>query len=114
MTRYMREHEAYLNRMLENQDSDSLEQLREYHLTQIRFFQHERLIHLMVTLAFATFLIIALVVTWLFPMILLFILDALLLITLVFYILHYYRLENTVQRWYRVYNEICEKIRMIK
>ena len=36
---------------------------------------------------------------------------ALLLILLVFYVIHYYHLENGVQRWYALYERILEKMR---
>ncbi len=111
MTLFMREHEAYINRLMEasgDMSSASLEELKNYHLTQIGFLQHERLVHLMVTLAFAFFFIISLAATWFYLNFLLLILDLLLLILLLFYIVHYYRLENTVQRWYRLHNTLCE------
>lgn len=112
MTQYMREHEANMNKELQNTGGRNLEQLRDYHLTQIRFLQHERLVHLLVTLAFAFFLVISLIVTWLYPAMPLFMLDILLLVVNLFYILHYYRLENTVQRWYVQYKELCDLIRL--
>ncbi len=75
-------------------------------LEWIRFFQHERLIHLIVTVlfailtlgSFATFLL-----TQFLPIIVLFILFLLLLVP---YIFHYYRLENGVQKLYGLYEEL--------
>lgn len=84
--------------------------LRE-HLTQIRFFQHERLIHLIVTclfavLAFATFF--ALFFTMNAG---LFVLFLALLVLLIPYIRHYYILENGVQRMYAQYDRLRDLLR---
>ncbi|MBR5421954.1 MAG: hypothetical protein IK115_12490 [Lachnospiraceae bacterium] len=93
------------------------EKLLETHLAQISFFAHERLIHLMVTILFAllTFglfmltLVLSLTME-VFPTALL-ILFLLLLVLLVPYIMHYYLLENGVQKMYRQYDEILKRIR---
>lgn len=78
------------------------------HLTQIRFFQHERLIHLIVTVLFAlmtTSVVVGLVSSsniWLA------ILLIPLLILLFPYINHYYLLENGVQKMYEQYDRMLE------
>ncbi|OKZ82482.1 MAG: hypothetical protein BHW06_11775 [Clostridium sp. 44_14] len=78
------------------------------HLTQIRFFQHERLIHLIVTVLFAlmtTSVVVGLVSSsniWLA------ILLIPLLILLFPYINHYYLLENGVQKMYAQYDRMLE------
>ena len=74
-------------------------------LIQIRFFQHERLIHLIVTVTFALLTIIAILGTLLVPQPALFVLVLLLLVLLVPYVRHYYILENGVQKLYRYYDE---------
>ena len=79
---------------------------REYHLTMLQHFQHEREIHLFVTLAFALYMIL-----FFFAFIFVFInFDNSLLsyclgfitlaftVTEVFYIRHYYLLENGCQK----------------
>lgn len=80
----------------------------ENHLTQIRFFQHERLIHLIVTVLFA--LMTTSVVVGLFSSsnIWLAILLIPLLILLFPYINHYYLLENGVQKMYAQYDRMLE------
>lgn len=101
---------AYIDRMLEeNSDSTDYNELAKEHLVQLGFFMHERLIHLLVTLTvalldFATFFI--LIFTFSIGLLILF---ALLLCLLVPYIMHYYLLENSVQRMYRQYDEIKKK-----
>ena len=83
--------------------------LRE-HLTQVSFFQHERLIHLIVTVTFAILTVAALAIYCIacyMPMLLLIIL---LLVLLVPYIGHYYTLENEVQKMYVQYDTILYKM----
>jgi len=97
------------------------EKLLETHLAQISFFQHERLVHLMVTilfavLAFSTFFLLYLQIglsvqasgglPW--GLLILFLL---LLVLLVPYIMHYYLLENSVQKMYAQYDELLKRIR---
>lgn len=72
----------------------------------ILFFQHERLIHLLVTLLFAclTFLSFSVfLITGFLPVIVLFVLF---LVMLVPYIFHYYHLENGVQQLYDLYDQL--------
>lgn len=73
---------------------------------RISFFQHERLIHLMVTMLFAILAfggICALLITGLWYLI---IIDFLFLVLLVPYVIHYFNLENGVQRLYCLYDEL--------
>lgn len=81
---------------------------REQLLVQIGFFQHERLIHLLVTILFAL-LTVASIFTTLFAGVyapLLLVLDLLFFILLIPYIYHYYVLENGVQKLYTYYDEL--------
>ena len=75
-------------------------------LIQIGFFQHERLIHLIVTITFALLTMIALMGTLFMPQPALFALILLLFILLVPYIRHYYILENGVQKLYQYYDKL--------
>jgi hypothetical protein len=105
--------ETYLRQVddfLENPASDTdWEQVIRTHLTQVQFFQHERLIHLIVTVLFAlmtTSVVVGFVATssmWLA------ILMIPLLILLFPYINHYYLLENSVQKMYRQYDKMLLK-----
>lgn len=80
--------------------------LRASHLVQIGFFQHERLVHLIVTCLFALMelLCVAAAVVAFTPGLLL--LCAALLVLLVPYIAHYYLLENETQRLYVQFDEL--------
>ncbi len=77
-------------------------------LVQIGFFQHERLIHLIVTALFAlmTILVFLVAVTnfapWTGVLLLLF------LVLLVPYIKHYWLLENGTQKLYQYYDKLEE------
>lgn len=83
------------------------------HLVQIGFFQHERLAHLIVTVSFGVFLV--LIAGLLFAVddfhtfggvLVLFLIIA---VTLVFYVMHYFFLENNVQKLYDQYDELLKK-----
>lgn len=90
------------------------ERLRAEHLVQISFFQHERLIHLIVTALFGLIEVIAMAMTVLVSSLAVLVLCFALLALLVPYICHYYLLENEVQRLYTQYDRIerqCEACR---
>ena len=72
-------------------------------LQRIELYQHERLIHLMVTLGFAIFFLIALSLFLIVGGTGLLVLTGLFLVLLVPYISHYYFLENSVQKLYIYY-----------
>lgn len=78
------------------------------HLIQIQFFQHERLIHLIVTVLFALMTIMTLVgmVISFHPSLVILLIA--LMILLVPYISHYYLLENGVQKMYEQYDKMLE------
>ena len=71
----------------------------ENHLIKIEFFQHERLIHLLVTLAYGIFLFLSVIIftqIWIFVIVI-----YIALIFLLFYVRHYFFLENNVQYLYK-------------
>lgn len=79
------------------------------HVVQISFFQHERLIHLLVTLAFALMELASAITTVLVPQPLTLALMALFLVLLIPYIVHYYHLENGTQKLYGQYDELVRR-----
>ncbi|MFC1569009.1 hypothetical protein ACFL4L_02135 [bacterium] len=108
--KYMKEHEAYINeQFLKKAEPQNWNVLKETHAKMIQYMQHERLIHLLVTLAIALFLLLTMVIVIIKPYLQIFILMGLFFILLVPYITHYYFLENTIQHWYKLMDEI-EKI----
>ena len=80
------------------------EEMQKSMLVQIQFFQHERLIHLIVTVTFAILTILSVLASLLLVQLGLFLLTALLVVLLVPYIRHYYILENGVQKLYEYYD----------
>lgn len=79
------------------------------HLVQIGFFMHERLIHLIVTVLFAVMTLAAIFFAVAAPSIGLLLLIVALMCLLVPYIMHYYLLENGVQKMYKQYDEMLRR-----
>ena len=77
---------------------------REEILANIMFLQHERLIHLIITIFYAILFLLFLV---LITISYIFIIPSfILMIFLIFYLIHYFRLENGVQYLYVLYDEV--------
>lgn len=77
------------------------------HLDKIDFFQKERTIHLIVMIATLLFLLIFLALSYLDMWF--FVIVIILFIISLFYVKHYYFLENTVQYMYKQYDELIKK-----
>jgi Ca2+/Na+ antiporter len=81
-------------------------------LVLIKFFQHERLIHLIVTMTMSLLTIITACAMFAVghEAVAAFALLFVLFLTLTaFYLAHYYKLENGVQELYGYYKKLCEK-----
>lgn len=105
MTKRMHFYLNYYKELLEKDLSpEKAQQEKENLLVQIQFFQHERLIHLIVTALFALLTVITLLSNLFLMQPLLVVLEVFLLILLVPYIKHYYLLENGTQTLYRFYD----------
>ncbi len=74
------------------------------HLIKIKFFQHERLIHLLVTLAYGIFVFMSVIISLKINLFLIILYLA--LIILLFYVRHYFFLENHVQYLYKQYDKM--------
>ena len=111
MEKRLLDYMAYLKDISEKAESgdfssEELAVLRQQALVQIGFFQHERFIHLIVTMTFAVVTIMTLLgicVTGYMPLVALMVL---LLVLLIPYIRHYYILENGTQTLYRYYDSL--------
>lgn len=79
---------------------------RETMLRRIAFYQHERIVHLLVMLGFAVFFLLALLMFLLKGGVGLAALAVLFLALLVPYIRHYWFLENSVQKMYEYFYRI--------
>lgn len=95
----------YIDELLEA-DAADWRQVADGHLVQIGFFQHERLIHLIVTVTFAILEMLAVCMTLLAFTPFMGALALLLLVLLIPYVRHYYILENEVQKMYIQYDKI--------
>lgn len=104
------QYKAYLLRICEEEyDEEEREAMKRQVLTQISFFQHERLIHLIVTITFALLAVVAFGICAVAPTVPFFGLEVLLLVLLIPYIRHYYILENSVQTMYRCYDKLSQE-----
>ncbi len=97
MKKYIKE---YINE-IESKDKLNQNELNEL-LIKIKFFSHERLIHLIIMLFVALFTVLFLILSYFNS--LMFIIAIILIILLVFYIFHYFFLENNVQYLYKIYD----------
>ena len=105
----------YIDFLLASEKQYDWKYIKQEHITQVAFFQHERLVHLIVTVTFAVLELLtvcayvivgALDSTLSFPLLILALLINVLLIP---YIKHYYLLENEVQKMYVQYDRITQK-----
>jgi len=116
MDKQITEHYQIVIKRLETAKSQTdLAELARYHRTRVQEFQHERLIHLLVTFFFAG-LFLASLAAFLATAVMGLAMDCLLgLLALILFVLelayirHYYQLENGVQRLYELTVAIEEK-----
>jgi|SRR3989339_608236 len=89
---------------------DKLSALLVIHEKHIAWMQHERLVHLIVTLFVGLFMLLAFGLSVLRPGIFLFLLTGIFLVLELFYLVHYFRLENRIQGWYGLADTLRRKI----
>ena len=107
MGKRLRDYLRYLDKqMLQDLSPEERIRLREDLLVQIGFFQHERLIHLLVTMTFALLSTLSILSSLFYASILLGVVILLLLFLTVSYVVHYYVLENGVQKLYLFFDKI--------
>lgn len=100
---------SYINNDMQTAGEEKTRRVLAEFEIKISYFQHERLIHLMVTLSFALFLLLSIGSIFLFPSE--FLISAILLTCIFFgltigYVFHYYFLENSVQKMYHMRDEM--------
>jgi len=101
--------QAYIDNDMEAASEDKTRRVLAEFEIKIAYFQHERIIHLMVTLSFALFLLLSIAGIFIFPSE--FVIGAILLTCIFFgltigYVMHYYFLENSVQEMYHMRDDI--------
>jgi hypothetical protein len=107
MSKYLKTYIVFVESIIaKNEAGFNWNSLQQLHRVRIGFFQHERLIHLLVTLFFGL-IFFMLVLGNLFAVNQgLTLLSMIFLVMLVFYIRHYFCLENGVQKLYKLDEEI--------
>ena len=106
MKEYLYDYIDEIEKLLKSENKIT-DEIIENHLIKIGFFQHERIIHLLVTLFYALiFLIFGALGLFHF---LFRIITAILLIFLICYVIHYFNLENGVQYLYKQYDKMLKK-----
>ena len=112
MKQFCREHEARVTAAVAA--GEATPELLEEHLRMIAWVQHERLVHLIVTVMVVLCELFTVDLVLLHPE--LGIVPAVIMLGLAvllgFYFYHYFFLENTVQRWYRIAEEMRERTSM--
>lgn len=107
MTKQIRAYLAVLERFFaEEHSEEELLAMKKELLQRIAFYQHERLIHLIVTMSFGVFFMLSLIMCLTQGGTGLLILTVMFLIMLAAYIKHYYFLENSVQSMYLYYYKV--------
>ena len=105
MKKYLYDYIKKIDSVLEEERIDK--KIVEEHLIKITFFQHERLIHLLVTLAYALLALISFAISTFSPMFVF--IGIILVLFLIPYVMHYFHLENGVQDLYKHYDELRRK-----
>ena len=106
MKKYLYDYIKEIDNIIDNNEVNK--DIIDNHLIKISFFQHERLIHLIVTVFYALLFLIFMALGFIHYIF--FFIDAILFVFLLCYIIHYFRLENGVQYLYKQYDEMKEKI----
>lgn len=110
MRAYMDEVRAYMDNDMASDDREGIETvLREFEI-KISYFQHERFIHLIVTVLFALLEISSIYVAAVTLNLIAEILSLMFLVLLAPYVLHYYFLENSVQHMYHMRDDIRSEL----
>lgn len=98
-----------IDKILSENKIKNKDEILENHLHQISFFQHERFVHLIVTVFVGICTTLFLLFGILLSNIYVLLLFGLTFILFVPYIFHYYFLENGVQKLYHQYWRLKEK-----
>ncbi len=105
MKKYMKNYIQELENCIKEKRKYNEKEIEELKI-KISYFQHERLIHLLVTIAFAFLTLIFMALGMLSYLFL--IPFAILIVFLIFYIFHYFYLENSVQYMYKLYDQMMK------
>ena len=108
MKNKMKEYIEGIDKLIESKKIDNIDELIEEHLLKIGFYQHERLIHFLVTILFTLLTFGTLLYTLNNFSIGFALLTVAFLCLEVPYIFHYYFLENSVQHMYDQHDDLVK------
>ncbi|SMC68469.1 hypothetical protein SAMN06296952_2222 [Oscillospiraceae bacterium] len=108
---YMDKVQGFMDLDMKDADIEKIREVLSEFEIKITYFQHERLIHLIVTVLFAILEVISIALILTNPSVPAIILSALFLVLVVPYVMHYYFLENSVQHMYKMRDQILEAIK---
>lgn len=111
MYEYLKRHQKFIEEKLEKEGKGyDWEGLRTFHKQQIGFMQHERIVHMFIMLFIALFLLLSVFETLTITQAaFMWALDIMLLVLTIPYIIHYFHLENGVQNYYYLADQIDGK-----
>ena len=109
MKKRIKAYTAYIDELLKSDEERDWDLEIEKHLNQIAFFQHERLVHLIVFALVAVCTVMSILAFVIKSEIMILPLIILLFVLLVPYCMHYYLLENSVQKMYEQYDKMIGK-----
>ena len=102
---------AYVKEVLaQDKPGTDWEEFARRDLVKIQFYQHERLIHLIVTALFAVMEVMCVATLLVSQNLWAMALMAMILVLLIPYVGHYYFLENSVQEMYLLHDQILSRI----
>lgn len=104
MKNMLKKYIAELDEITKQKKITNREEILEDLKVKIGFFQHERFVHLIVTMFTGTFSLMTFLVAIISCHIELYLLTAILVLLFVPYIAHYFFLENNVQKLYTYYD----------
>ena len=102
----MKEYIIRIDKIIQDKKKKNVDEVIDEHLIKISFYQHERLVHFLVTMLFAIMFLITFLYSLKNTDLGIILLDLMFFILLVPYIFHYYKLENSVQYMYKQYDEL--------
>ena len=109
MNQKITNYKKFIETNIREAKKEDLNFLLNLNSSAISNFQAERLIHLIVTMSFALFTLIFIYLYLFFDVIFFGILCLITLVVLIFYILHYYKLENGVQSLLEIATKILNR-----
>lgn len=111
MVTYLKEHEKMVVELLTNNAKHTdWQSVSASHERKLAYFQHERLIHLFVMLTTSIATLLSFFFTLLLDIPAFFIVTIALLILSLAYVIHYFKLENGVQRLYKISDQLNGKL----